>query len=1055
MINESLEKLREYLKDMFQFNENDLDFGIYKILKLKKKEIEKFIDGDEEDCLKTIVEKEISNITDNEIIREKEELSLFLQNYNCKNLIEDINKNLSKIQRIIALEDDEEKKKRLNSILDKISNKKDISEEVKDKIYNYILSFFELYYSNGDFGYNDRSYSSYKVEYDEEYKGQDILFHWKHRGSLYIKTGNGFNAVRFIATYKGKNYDFEIRLESNNTSEEELAVTSIGRNNNKDSDIKHYKLNRIEDGKIIFNLAPASTPKTEIYKEVFRYLGISENIELYLNSQDGKSIYEDLPDNYNKVENGEVKAISKIKVSGDKIREKIKENFRNNQNELDEELVEFMIILDKNINNFYIGNDSDYFIHPDLMKFLNKEKDKFIKNIIFADMKQLLDINLDNTTIIIAKTFNEVTTKIIEFLHYIEDFQRKLFTMKKKVIVSEYCMTLDNIPEEFYDDILQSERQLKEWDELFNIKVKSKQDLINNPKLVVDTANFINENGNSFKDKLLSHESFTNLDDKVQGLLINSENYQALNLLLEKYRGKVKCIYIDPPYNTGSDGFLYKDNFRHSSWLTMMENRLKLAKEFLKEDGVIFISVDDNEIYNLKELMDEIFGGEQFIATIIRNTNSTKNQANFISVSHDYCLVYGKNIIKLKEVYNDNNKWEVEKNNVNEYVKKINELKKKGLTEEEITEELKQLTKYPRFIDFVNYWYVDEKGVYAKADLGGIKDGNMEPINNPLTGLIDPIPPGGFRYPPVELQRLIEENRIHFHTDGSLPRLKRYLHENLKQRPKSIMSDDQRPDYALLQKLNIKFDNPKQIAFIQRILSIFEENEIYMDFFAGSGTTAHAVLKLNKQYGGSRKYILVEMGEYFDTVIKPRMVKVMLNDPLTNEGYSHIFKYVVLEQYEDILDNLSLSENIEINNINKKYVYNPQIKQIQANIDLSKPFTNKVRYGRLNQESFIDLIETYNYLYGIKVESLKTFNISNKYYKVVKSDNELFIWRDIKLDEDDVDNIVEIVNKYGEINKIFVNYEFNILRLNKDGYLTTNNSLIEVEVIKNIDFNRG
>ena len=380
---------------------------------------------------------------------------------------------------------------------------------------------------------------------------------------------------------------------------------------------------------------------------------------------------------------------------------------------------------------------------------------------------------------------------------------------------------------------------------------------------------------------------------KSQNLLIKGDNLEVLKHLSNAYSESIKMIYIDPPYNTGSDGFVYNDDRKftseelsrlagvdieearrilaftqskansHSAWLTFMYPRLYVARELLKEDGVIFISIDDNEQAQLKLLCDEVFGEENFVANIVRNTNSSKNQSLFVSVSHEYCLIYTKNMETLK-LKHTNKKWAVPKNNVDEYVKKVKQLQKEGLSNEEITEELKTLTKYPRFIDFTNYWYFDDRGLYRKDNLGGVKDGNMEPLFNPITKKIDPVPPGGYRYNKEKLTKLSNENRIHFHADGSLPTIKRYLHENMNQRPKSIMSDDQRPDYTLLQEFNIPFDNPKQLSFMQRILSIEDKDDIILDFFAGSGTTAHAVMQLNAEDGGERKFITVQIAEPTD-----------------------------------------------------------------------------------------------------------------------------------------------------------------------------------------------
>jgi adenine-specific DNA-methyltransferase len=380
--------------------------------------------------------------------------------------------------------------------------------------------------------------------------------------------------------------------------------------------------------------------------------------------------------------------------------------------------------------------------------------------------------------------------------------------------------------------------------------------------------------------------------DTTQNLYIEGDNLEVLKLLQKSYYGKVKMIYIDPPYNTGKD-FVYKDDFHdslenykkitgqvddsgnalstnteasgryHTDWLNMMYPRLRLARNLLTDDGVIFISIDDNEVDNLKKICNEVFGEENFIANIIRNTNSSKNQSLFVSVTHEYCLIYSKNLDILKLKHADN-KWSVPKNNTDEYIKKVEQLEKEGLSKEQITEELKTLTKYPRFIDFTNYWYFDDRGLYRKGDLGGVKNGNITPLFNPLTKKDDPVPPGGYRYSNEKLKELVEENRIHFHTDGSLPTIKRYLHENKEQRPKSIMSDDQRPDYALMQEFNTPFDNPKQLSFMKRIISIFDKDSVVLDFFSGSATTAHAVMQLNAEDGGNRKFIMVQLPEPTD-----------------------------------------------------------------------------------------------------------------------------------------------------------------------------------------------
>lgn len=439
------------------------------------------------------------------------------------------------------------------------------------------------------------------------------------------------------------------------------------------------------------------------------------------------------------------------------------------------------------------------------------------------------------------------------------------------------------------------------------------------------------------------------INENSENMYIVGDNIDALKHLLNSYSGKVKCIYIDPPYNTGSDGFVYPDNFKfdkdtlsnkmgvseeeadrilslqgkstHSAWLTFMYPRLLLARDLLAEDGVIFISIDDNEQANLKMICDEIYGEENFIAQLVRNTNSSKNQSLFVSVTYDYVLLYSHNKVILEEKHS-NNKWSVYKNNISEYESKIKELRKKDLSDDEITEELKQLTKYPRFIDFTNYWYFDDRGLYAKDNLGGVKNGNQTPIINPITNEYDPIPPGGFRYTTKKLNELISDKRIHFHEDGSLPRLKRYLSENRTQTPKGIMSDDQRPDETLMKEFNTPFENPKQLAFISRILSIFDKDSLILDFYSGSSTTAHASMQLNSEDGGNRKYIMVQIPEEIDK-----------NQPAYKSGYRTIDE-IGRERIKRAADKIRKETNADIDYGFKLYRLNePTVQTIDKLID--------------------------------------------------------------------------------------------------------------------------
>lgn len=281
----SIDQLKFFLKEMFQFNANDLDFGIYRIYNLKRKEIENFIDGKDEQCLEPIINKTLELVSNIEKQVELTSLTAYLKKFNQESLVNDPAGNFKEIQTLIDFSKDDTEKENLSTALTASTKEFNITDEIKDKIYNHILGYFEMYYSNGDFGYNNRSRSLYKVPYEADYDGNDTMFHWKHKGSLYIKTGNSFNAIKFKLKHLDK--EFELRLETNDESKDE----EVARNNNKDTKLKHYKFNRFEekDGvtRIIFNLSDSSTTKADLFKSLFKdvFKG-KEKLDNYLFTDD-------------------------------------------------------------------------------------------------------------------------------------------------------------------------------------------------------------------------------------------------------------------------------------------------------------------------------------------------------------------------------------------------------------------------------------------------------------------------------------------------------------------------------------------------------------------------------------------------------------------------------------------------------------------------------------------------------------------------------------------------------------------------------------------------
>ena len=352
--------------------------------------------------------------------------------------------------------------------------------------------------------------------------------------------------------------------------------------------------------------------------------------------------------------------------------------------------------------------------------------------------------------------------------------------------------------------------------------------------------------------------------DAPNHILIEGDNLEALTALAYTHEGKIDVIYIDPPYNTGNKDFVYNDSFvdredgyRHSKWLSFMNKRLQIAKSLLSSGGVIFISIDDNEQAQLKLLCDEIYGGENCIAQVVVASNSAKNNAKFISVTHEYLLCYAKD----KETLPTN--WAVFKNNINQFNKIAKKLLNSSLTPEEIHGELLALTKYPKYYEFDHYTYVDKRGPFRASDLTAPGSTAKYDIIHPKTKKTCKTGTRGWGYSEKAMDDLIEKDYIYFGEDETvMPQLKNYLSENEKSLPKSIVFFDSQASTKWMKSQNLDFPFPKALDYIKYIGSMYPNGKAtFLDFFAGSGTTLHATMQLNAEDGGHRKCILVTNNE--------------------------------------------------------------------------------------------------------------------------------------------------------------------------------------------------
>ena len=385
--------------------------------------------------------------------------------------------------------------------------------------------------------------------------------------------------------------------------------------------------------------------------------------------------------------------------------------------------------------------------------------------------------------------------------------------------------------------------------------------------------------------------------DATQNLFIEGDNLEALKLLQETYLGKVKMIYIDPPYNTGND-FIYHDNFAsdqhtqeiavgekteegirlvsnpegngrfHSNWLTMIFPRLRLAKNLLTQDGAIFVSCDEGEQPRLRMMMDEIFGQSNFIADMVWAAGR-KNNSRFISVSHEYIVCYVRDLEYLRE---KKVIWRQHKKGLDDIYAQHNLLKNQyGSDYREITKEMKKWykslpdghpSKYHK-----QYAHADARGVYFPADLSSPGSGGPKyEVLHPKTKKPVKIPSRGWiAGNPKRMQELIDDDRIHFGDDEkSVPCFKSYLKDGEFQVPYSVFYQDGRAASKRLRALmgGDLFDFPKDELVLQEIIEmVTEDSDIVLDFFAGSSTTAHSVMLQNAIDGGNRKFFLVQIPE--------------------------------------------------------------------------------------------------------------------------------------------------------------------------------------------------
>ena len=563
-----------------------------------------------------------------------------------------------------------------------------------------------------------------------------------------------------------------------------------------------------------------------------------------------------------------------------------------------------------------------------------------------------------------------------------------------------------------------------------------------NPYLVLDTRYFPVD----FKDRLLGALSEAgSLEEQTVGLLVHGENFQALNLLREQYRRQVQCIYIDPPYNSPASEILYKNNFKHSSWLSLMENRLRESSFLRSQEGVLVIAIDNHEREGLGSILPHIFPNDKiFMISIVHNKKGT--QGGILSTNNEYAYFV-----------------------VPEHRKSLNKLKIPP-----------SKWKYPNFrnwggeslrTDAQNCFYP----VFVKNGIvtgfGDVCEDNFHPAGANVAMSDDVL-----AIYPIDKNGIERKWR---NARDSVESIKDIL--KVKQNPKSgvvqilkpqtdaqikTVWDDKRyiaGDFGtkLLTHMGLekKFDYPKSIHTVyDAVYSMSRAGDIVLDYFAGSGTTGHAVIALNREDGGMRRYIQVEMGDHFETVMLPRLKKVVYapdwkdSKPVSrSKGISHVIKYIRLESYEDTLDGLVLHQPdddlLAINNsalvedYRLRYALSSETAESPCllGVNFSDPFAYNLSVVRdgMRREVPADLPETFNYLLGLRVDSIRRLNgVLAIAGKNPKGEDCLILWRNLnKISNKALENwFVDNRAQFPEsLNLVYVNGDHTLNALRKPG----------------------
>ncbi len=926
-----IDKFQTLLREMFQFDCADLDFGIYRIMNHKREVIEKFIS----DELPRAVANELSRgglAEQAQAMRELEVVRRQAREVLGEDALDDDGK-LNEVYHATPFG------KRYLVLSEKAAGGRS-REGLETDIFNHLYSFFNRYYQDGDF-ISKRRYSR-KQRYAIPYNGEEVYLYWANHDQYYIKTGEHFRDYSFAAR------DVTVRcklraadVEQNNIKGEARFFIPYPGELAWDAEARRLV--------IPFEFRPLMEQEAAAYG--------SKGQQDKINAEAAESIPKLLSSR------GHLGAFAALTAERRKTGDGTSVSF-----------------LEHHLRQYTRRNTSDFFIHKDLKGFLSRELDFYLKNEVL-NLDEVEGAGEDRSAgwFQLMRVIKAVGGHIIDFLDQIESFQKMLWEKRKFVTETQYCITAGAIDERFYPGIAACDAQWAEWKELFHID-EAEEDLFTSgktgkerriaflkthPTLVVDTKHLDRD----FTDELLG--SMPDLDGSTDGLLIHSENWQALNILSGTYKEHVKCIYIDPPYNRGDDDFVYKDSYQHSSWLAMMRDRLCLGLQLLDQDGIQYASIDDNEADSMTALLRRDFGAGNHLATLARRTKvGGGSAAHHFAVEHDYVVVWAKDRARARPLFIPHDP---------EYATRYSESDDKGryfwdTMERSSTQTTPYRIKAPDGQWLEGKWFRSEESFLQDLEAGEVRflkkaDGSWS----------------------VQFKQRM----------GNGKKLRSLLSENeFKSRQEDL------DDLGLPRGLSY----PKPVSLISTLVQAATEVGCgvasVLDYFAGSGTTGEAVISLNRADGAGRRFILVEMGHHFFTLLLPRIKKVTFAPEWKDgrpkrmataeeaERSPRIVKYIRLESYEDALNNIEFDDatpqaTLKFQDYLLRYMLRWETRKSETLLNvgkLARPFAYKLSLTRDGETADrpVDIPETFNYLIGLHVTTRKIHDDGGRRYLVYR-----------------------------------------------------------------------